>query len=158
MCVQCKSKIGIGSGVRSSTESESEGSEEFLFLPIPLPLPSLPIQWEQGERNQNGKRNYQPIKKTHYQSLSNLEQEKNGGSRENTGRSCETVTRFLWQVLQGLQRQQQVELSVGRTKFSHKVPKFALTFPFQKYSTYPQPSPSLVPLQMSSSSYENKKQ
>ena len=61
--IQCKSKNGIGSRVGSSTETESEGSEEFRFLLIPLPLPSLPIQWEQGERNQKQKRNYQPIKK-----------------------------------------------------------------------------------------------
>ena len=40
--IQCKSKIGIGSGVASLMESESEGSEEFLFLLITLP--SLPIQ------------------------------------------------------------------------------------------------------------------
>ena len=45
--------------------------------------------------------------KTHYQSLSNLEQERDGGSRGKTGRGCETVPRSLCQVLQGLQRQQQ---------------------------------------------------
>ena len=44
VAIQCKSKIGIGSGVGSLTKSESEGSEEFLFLLIPLLLPSLPIQ------------------------------------------------------------------------------------------------------------------
>ena len=114
--IQCKSKIGIGSGVGSSTESESEGSEEFLFLPIPLPLPSLPIQWEQGERNRNRKRDYQPIKKTHCQFLSNLEQEKNGGSRGKTGRGWETDPRSLWKVLQGLQRQQQKKASMGQCR------------------------------------------
>ena len=33
--------------------------------------------------------------KTHYQSLSNLQQEKNGGCRGKTGRGCETVPRSL---------------------------------------------------------------
>ena len=42
VAIQCKSKIGIGSGVGSLTKSEFEGSEEFLFLLI-LRL-SLPIQ------------------------------------------------------------------------------------------------------------------
>ena len=51
--------------------------------------------------------------KTHYQSLSNLEQGKNGDSRGKTGKGCETVPRSLRQVLQGLQRQQLKKASMG---------------------------------------------
>ena len=80
--------------------------------------------------------------KTHYQSLSNLEQEKNGGSRGKTGRGCETVPR--WDIEQvcktlaiTLKTNYYTKLTthedpcrtVERTKFPHKVPKFALTFP-----------------------------
>ena len=133
--IQCKSKIGIGSRVGSSTESESEGSEEFLFLPILLLLPSLPIQWEQGERNWNRKQNCQPIKKltTSPFQTSALEEKLAEAVRQfpfGTLNKFVKHSQSLWSPIYKTDDIRKVELSVGRTKFSHKVPKFALTFPF----------------------------